>query len=281
MKVNNDFKSNISKIILLAGSITALLAGCSPSPKKILEVYLKFDPYSKDRYETICEKDYVSLGDLQSYYLSPLRREHKNWKTSEIREVDRVGNSIYFEADHTHEGKSFTSTYLVVNRKEGGPCVSWSNGGRFSAKATRLVRYPSEKITIWAKVELDDYYNYDFEDRQRSHMSLKILTGSDTWDWKTVYIPYDGNEELYDHLSSKEQELVKMTVSRSYALNLDPELVDKLKKSLYGTHESSGDTSPFIGSSVNYDADLGYVRPHITDAEDILFAPTAVPVILK
>ena len=238
--------------------------------------------YAKERYKLICEKEYVSPSELTDYYQSPLRITNQDWKTTEIREVERVGNKVYLEADHIHDGKTFTPTYLVVNREDSGPCVSWTHNGRFPVKGTSLVRYPSDKITIWAKVELSDYYNYDFADSQQTHMALKIRASDDSWDWKTVYIPYDGNESLYDHITRNDQSLVKMTVSREYTLNLDSRAVDSYNQALYNIKVNFDELSSSIGTTSSYEPDyLDYERSSITRDEDILFAPTAVPVILK
>lgn len=264
---------------LAFSSLMTLLIGCGASPKSTLETYLKSAPSSNSTYKLICEKKYVSEDEFKSYYLSPLHSNNEKWKTNSIREVERVDNRVYLEAEHTFKGKINTPEYVVLNRKNGEPCVSWTYNGRYTSSAARLVRYPADKITIWAKVELSDYYNYDFSDRQRTHMSLKILSGNDSWDWKNVYVPYDGNEELYDYLSAVTTGTVKMVVSREYSVDLDSNKVNELNQALYNLSEtintSTGSEQTYVP---NY---LGYKRSFITDDESILFAPTAVPVILK
>ena len=68
-------------------------------------------------------------------------------------------------------------------------------------------------------------------------MSLRIRAKQDTWDWKNVYISYDGNEELYDYVSSNTRPIVKMIVSRGYSVNLDTNKVDRLNDALYNFKE--------------------------------------------
>lgn len=282
MNKNPNMLKNWNAIIPMAGFLSLLLASCGSSPRSVVDTYLKTGTYSKERYKLICEKKYVSPSEFTDFYQSPMRTTNQDWKTTEIREIERVGNKVYIEADHLHNGKTFTPMYLVVNRKEGGPCVSWTEGGRFPVRGTRLVRYPSDKITIWAKVELSDYYNYDFNDSQWTHMALRIIDGTDGWDWKTVYIPYDGNEDLYDHISTNNQSIVKMTVSREYTLNLDSGAVDSYNQALYNVKSSFDELSSSIGSTSSYEPNyLNYDRSYITRDKDILFAPTAAPVILR
>ena len=273
-------KVNVCKVFAL-WSLT-LLVGCGPSPKGTLETYLNSGITSKRRYETICEKKFVSLEEFRGYYSSPLRSKNSEWKTTNIREVERTGDNVYIDADHEYQGRRFTRSYLVVNKKGDAPCVSWTAGGRFSVPATRLVRYPREKITIYTKVELSDYYNYDFRGKEQTHMALKITSDDDTWRWNTVYIPYDGNESLYDYLSEQNEGLVKMVVSREYDVSLDTAKVDEYNKLLYNLQSAIDSASSSLGRTSNYEPSyLEYEQSYVTDDESILFAPTAVPILLK
>jgi hypothetical protein len=282
MRQNPLAGGGVKSTIVLVGCMATLLTSCGATPKSTLKIYLNSGTSSNERYKTICEKDYVSIDELKDYYLSPLRRENQMWKTNAIREVDWVENKIYLEADHTYKGKVFTPTYLVLNRQDGEPCVSWTRDGRFPSSGRLLVRYPSDKITIWTKVELSDYYNYDFSDMQDTHMSLKIISDDDTWNWKTVYVPYDGNDDLYDYVSTNEQAMVKMIVSREYTLNLDPGKVDRYNEALFNSKEFSDDENIRLASSISDEENsMEYEWSKITDGEDILYAPTAIPVILK
>lgn len=282
MKKNLLANIGIKGRIILIGCMTTLLSSCGATPKSTLRTHLNSGTYSNERYKTICEKEYVSINELKDYYLSPLRKENQKWNTDAIREVDWIENRTYLEADHTFKGKTFTPTYLVISREDGEPCVSWTNDGRFPTSGTRLVRYPLDKITIWAKVELSDYYNYDFSEEQDTHMSLKIISNEDSWSWKNVYIPYDGNENLYDYVSTNEQAMVKMVVSREYTLHLDSSEVDRYNKALLNLKETIDNLKSNTESSMSYEPNyMEYKISRTTEDEDILYAPTAIPVILK
>ena len=135
-----------------------------------------------------------------------------------------------------------------------------------------LIRYPKTKITAFLPVELSDYYNYDFNDKERSYMALNAL-GSSFKNNPTIYIPYNGNEKLYEYIKTADSPLIKGIVSRQYTLNLDTKKVDKINKSLYNLKKSL--------KKYNIDDDfkyMGYKRSYITDDNSILYMPTAIPV---
>ena len=113
-------------------------------------------------------------------------------------------------------------------------------------------------------------------------MSLKIESDDDTWNWKTVYVPYGGNEKLYDYLLAKGHGLVKMVVSREYVVNLDSAAVDKFNAALYELNSSLDSSMARLGIEDDYEQEyLEYEYSEVTRDEDILFAPTAAPILLK
>ena len=113
-------------------------------------------------------------------------------------------------------------------------------------------------------------------------MSLKIISNEDSWSWKNVYIPYDGNENLYDYVSTNEQAMVKMVVSREYTLYLDSSEVDRYNKALLNIKGTIDNLKSNTESSMSYEPNyMEYKISRTTEGEDILYAPTAIPVILN
>ena len=180
-------KSKALSLLLCTLSVIAA-SGCSKSPKNVLKTYLDAPVDSKQRYDTICEKQYVSLEELKEYYASPANDRSK-WKTTKLEHVKTLGDKNFINAEHIVDGKEGIVQYIVIKREDGSPCVSWTNGGRFFMPGTHLIRYPESKITIYANVKLSDYYNYDFSDKQSTHMALEIIDSPESWNWKTIYIP--------------------------------------------------------------------------------------------
>lgn len=287
---SSHYKDNISSLTMqkrdsfLAcvsfASCAILVTSCSTSPKDILGTYLDSPVASPERYETICEKRYVSPDEFRAYYSSGANDDKASWKTVSMRESGKIDNMTTIAVDHTADGKKFTSEYKVFSRRDGDPCVSWTYYGRSLLPATRLIRYPNDKITIFALVELSDYYNYDFRGRESTHMSLRIKSSGDsTWEYKNVYIPYDGNENLYDYVSTNKNPLVKMIASREYTVNLDSDVVDSYNKSLYNLKATIDSLSEPGDAAREFQPKfLPYELSYITDDEDILYAPTAVPI---
>ena len=71
-------------------------------------------------------------------------------------------------------------------------------------------------------------------------------------------------------------------MSREYTLNLDSGAVDDYNKALYNLKETFDEFSFSTGTAGSYEPDyLDYKRSFITRGEEILFAPTAVPVTIR
>ena len=246
-------------------------ASCA-SPKSIVSTYLKSPVSSKQRYDTICEKDVVSLSEFKDYYSPENNSDNATWTTSNIKFDSKAGRYTYITADHEVGSKTQTSTYKTFKKQNGDYCVLWTEGGRVIGDPSVLIRYPETQITAFLPVELSDYYNYDFRDKERSHMALNVL-GSAFKDNPTIYIPYNGNEKLYQYIKTADSPLIKGIFSREYTLNLDTEKVDLLNKSLFNSKTllSKHDTA----KDIKY---MGYRRSYITDDNSILYMPTAIPV---
>ena len=260
---------------LLFGLLGTLLTGCGGSPKDVLAKFLKTHISDKNKHALICEKKYVSYEDMNRYYWTPEHQHRNNAAISAIREASRNGNKISFEVDtFDNNAEAYTTIFIVLRRPNEGYCVKWLEPyGRHTQGANRLIRYPLDKITLWTSVELSDYYNYDFRDREDTHMSLKIRTDNSYWDFKNVYIPYAGNEDIYDIVSSQKRTGLKMIVSRGYELNIDPRKVQAYKDALVHLD----DTSIAQDASGSYKSTFqNYRQPFTTKDEDILFARTAV-----
>ena len=255
-------------ILCLLGVATASCA----SPKSIVSTYLKTPVSSKQRYDTICEKNVVSLSEFREYYSPENNASNENWTTTNIKLDSKAGRYAYITADHEVGSKTQTSTYKTFKKQNGDYCVLWTGSGRVIGDPSALIRYPETKITAFLPVELSDYYNYDFNDKERSHMALTVLDSSFKNN-PTIYIPYNGNEQLYQYIKTAESPVIKGVVSREYTLNLDTEKVDQFNKSLLNlkTLLSKYDT----GEDIEY---MEYERSYITDDSSILYMPTAIPV---
>ena len=247
------------------------MASCA-SPKSIVSTYLKSPVSSKQRYDTICEKDVVSLSEFREYYSPENSAGSASWTTANIKFDSKAGRYTYISADHEIGSQIQTSTYKTFKKQNGDYCVLWASGGRVIGDPSVLIRYPENKITAFLPVELSDYCNYNFSDKERSHMALTVLDSSFKNN-PTICVPYNGNEKLYQYIKTAESPVIKGIVSREYTLNLDTEKIDKFNKSLLNlkTLLSKYDT----GEDVEY---MGYERSYITDDSSILYMPTAIPV---
>ncbi|WP_186988328.1 hypothetical protein [Synechococcus sp. MIT S9220] len=247
------------------------MASCA-SPKSIVSTYLKSPVDSKKRYDTICEKDVVSLSEFREYYSPENNSDIANWTTENIKFDSKAGRYTYISADHEIGSKTQTSIYKTFKKQNGEYCVLWTSHGRVIGDLSVLIRYPETKITAFLPVELSDYYNYDFNNKERSHMALTVLDSS-LKNNPTIYIPYNGNEKLYQYIKTADNPVIKGVVSREYTLDLDTEKVDQFNKSLRNlkTLLSQYDT----GEDIEY---MGYKRSYVTDDSSILYMPTAIPV---
>lgn len=247
------------------------MASCA-SPKSIVSTYLKSPVASKQRYDTICEKDSVSLSEFQECYSLENNADKANWSTSNTQFGSKPGRYTYISADHEIGSKVQTSTYKTFKKNNGVYCVLWTSGGRVINDPSLLIRYPETKVTAFLPVELSDYYNYDFRDKERSHMALTVLDSSFKNN-PTIYIPYNGNEKLYKYIKTLDSPVIKGIFSREYTLNLDMQKIDEFNKSLYNLKTTL--------SKYNIDEDLKYMRyerSYFTEDNSILYMPTAIPV---
>ena len=101
-----------------------------------------------------------------------------SWTTANIKFDSKAGRCTYITADHETGSKTHTSTYKTFKKQNGDYCVLWTADGRVIGDPSVLIRYPKTKITAFLLVELSDYYNYDFSDKERSHMALTVLDSS-------------------------------------------------------------------------------------------------------
>ena len=242
------------------------------SPKSVVSTYLKAPVASKQRYDTICEKDTVSLSEFREYYSPENNADKANYTTANIKFDSKAGRFTYFSADHEAGSKTFTYTYKTFKKQNGDVCVLWTDSGRVIGDPSVLIRYPETKVTAFLPVELSDYYNYDFSDKERSHMALTVLDSSFKNN-PTIYIPYNGNEKLYKYIKTADSPIIKGIVSREYTLNLDTQKVDEFNKSLYNLKTTLKKYD--IDEDLKY---IGYKRSYITDDNSILYMPTAIPV---
>ena len=163
------------------------VASCA-SPKSIVSTYLKSPVSSKQRYDTICEKDVVSLSEFREYYSPENSAGSASWTTANIKFDSKAGRYTYISADHEIGSQIQTSTYKTFKKQNGDYCVLWASGGRVIGDPSVLIRYPENKITAFLPVELSDYCNYNFSDKERSHMALTVLDSS-----------FKNNPTIYNH----------------------------------------------------------------------------------
>jgi len=269
------------KILVIGAAVVVagfgVMAATRNSAEKTLSKYLHAEVTSADRYETICDKDLISHAELTAYYNRDTDNKSK-WKTTDIRHTDTVGNISYFEADHEDRGNTFTPTYLVRSEPGGGYCVDWTHDGRVIGDLDDLIRYPNDKLTAYVPVELDDYYNYDFSDSARTHMSLRVQGHLADRSSPTIYIPYNGNEELYSYVRTARNPVIKGVVSREYTTDLDAAKVDEYNNNLYASAREVNSIARDHGIEEWEPTYIQYSYSYTTDDPSILYMPTAVPV---
>ena len=107
-------------------------------------------------------------------------------------------------------------------------------------------------------------------------MALNIDNGV-AEEWSTIYIPYNGNEELYEYVKNTKNPVIKGVVSREHVTDLDPDVVDKYNKQLYSSAREVNSIARDIGAEEWEPTYLRYSYSHTTDDPSILHMPTAVP----
>ena len=277
-------KKIIDKLII-CGALSALATtttSCMGTSKmSTLKMYLSDAPDSL-RYEAICEQSTVSKKEFQDYYAASSNQDLNSYSNEKFTQIEDIGPKTVFEVVH-HTGsvtrnQKVTGSYVVYQFEgKDKPCVSWVDAGRgrVSVNPKILSRYPKTQIISWLPVTLSDYYNFDFDDKERHFMSIEIID-SDLlgFDYGAhIYIPYRGNESLHDYLLNTTNPIIKVSASRGYAINLSRKKVDELNLALK-TFKRSADQ---LGLDFTPDY-LDYRQDNVTDNSQILYSPTAVPV---
>jgi len=163
-----------SKIITLI-MVATLISGCAPPQESAVKDYLNTEN-PKDRYQTICQSDYIELKHLIAEYKDNSLREVKDI-TFNDDESTKLDNNYYILATQVEnvDGSSFESYYHTVKEK-GEWCVDWISHSRTPGFSfDEMYLNGTKGKTGFFRVTLSDYYNYEFNNARVTHYSLRDI----------------------------------------------------------------------------------------------------------